>query len=272
MIEHARLAGDDLMETRLLTDLAMCALYGPNPVPAAIEQCRELLERTGRDRKAEAITLAVLAELEAMLWNFDGAREVYRKSRASLDELGWRFHAALTSIHSGSVELLAGDPIRAESELRRDYDDLEAMHERNYSRQRPDSSPRPCTSRSGWRKPKASPGSARRSLLPTTCRHNWLCVPYWQRSSRERGCSNQPSGWLGKPVQQLQASEEPVSQGYALMSLTQVLRSAGKEDEAIVAIKQAIELLDKKGNLVAAKRARDLLSPSRTPSLGRPQR
>ncbi len=272
VIEHARLAGDDLMETRLLTDLAMCALYGPMPVPAAIERCRELLERTGHDRKAEAITLAVLAELEAMRWNFDGARELYRKSRASLDELGWRFHAALTSIHSGSVELLAGDPNRAESELRRDYDALEAMHERNY-----------ISTTAGFlaealyeqnrledaegyariSKEIAAPDDLSSQLL-------WRCV--LAKVLARAGVFEQAERLAREAVHLMQASEEPVSKGYALMSLAQVLRSAGKEDEAIVAIKEAIELFDEKGNLVAAERARDLLAPSHTPSLEQPQR
>ena len=40
--------------------------------------------------------------------------------------------AALTSIDSGVVELLADDPVAAERELRRDYETLERMGERNY--------------------------------------------------------------------------------------------------------------------------------------------
>ena len=58
---------------------------------------------------------------------------MYRQSRATLEELGWRFDAALTSaIASGPVELIAGDAGAAEAELRRDYDALAAMGERNY--------------------------------------------------------------------------------------------------------------------------------------------
>jgi tetratricopeptide (TPR) repeat protein len=49
-----------------------------------------------------------------------------------LEEFGWNLFAALTSIDSGSVELLARDPVAAESELRRDFETLDAMGERNY--------------------------------------------------------------------------------------------------------------------------------------------
>jgi tetratricopeptide (TPR) repeat protein len=67
-----------------------------------------------------------------MRGNFEEARQLYRRSRATLEEFGWNLFAALTSIDSGSVELLARDPVAAESELRRDFETLDAMGERNY--------------------------------------------------------------------------------------------------------------------------------------------
>jgi len=86
----------------------------------------------GGDQKADALIRASLARLEAMRGNFEEARQLYRRSRATLEEVGWNLFAALTSIDSGSVELLARDPVAAESELRRDFETLDAMGERNY--------------------------------------------------------------------------------------------------------------------------------------------
>jgi ATP/maltotriose-dependent transcriptional regulator MalT len=43
-----------------------------------------------------------------------------------------KFSAALTSLDSGLVELIAGDPEVAEAELRRDYEELDRMGESNY--------------------------------------------------------------------------------------------------------------------------------------------
>jgi tetratricopeptide (TPR) repeat protein len=67
-----------------------------------------------------------------MVGDFDQARSDYRRGREILDELGLRFDAATLSIDSGPVELLAGDPAAAERELRRDYEALDAIGERNY--------------------------------------------------------------------------------------------------------------------------------------------
>jgi len=270
MIEHARQAGDDLMETRLLTDLAMCALYGPMPVPEAIERCRALLERASRDRKAEAITLAVLAELEAMRRNFEEARELYRRSRAGLEELGWKFHAALTSIHSAPVELLAGDPIGAESELRRDYDALEAMRERNYISTTAGFLAEALYQQDRFEEAESFVQISKGIAAPDDLSSQLLWRGVLGKILARTGMLEDADRLVREAVQLMQGSEEPVSQGYALMDLAEVLRLAGREDDAAVAIKEAIGLFDEKGNLVAAERARELLVHSQTPSLEQP--
>ena len=131
-IEHARAVGDRTREIRILPALATCSTYGPTPVDEAAARCHHLLEEVGGDQKADALIRASLARLEAMRGNFEEARQLYRRSRATLEEFGWNLFAALTSIDSGSVELLARDPVRAENELRRDFETLDAMGERNY--------------------------------------------------------------------------------------------------------------------------------------------
>ena len=72
---------------------------------------------------------------------------MYRKSRASLEELGWAFLAAQTSFDSGPVEMLNGDLEAAEREPRSDYESLERMGETNTSRRPRRCSPRCCTGR-----------------------------------------------------------------------------------------------------------------------------
>ncbi len=120
------------MVARAIPSLGYCALSGPTPVPKAIERCRALLEDVRGDRKPEALLEAALSHLEAMRGNVEESRALYRKSRASLEELGWTFLAAQTSFDSGPVEMLAGDLTIAEAELRRDYETLGRMGETNY--------------------------------------------------------------------------------------------------------------------------------------------
>ncbi|HEX6488705.1 MAG TPA: adenylate/guanylate cyclase domain-containing protein [Candidatus Dormibacteraeota bacterium] len=130
VIEHAARAGDRRQQTRSCIALAVCELVGPSPVPAAITRCERLLEEAEGDRRAQALVAGALAQLYAMRGDFDRARELYTRCRQTLQDLGDTLQAATTSLYSGTIELLAGDPIAAERELRRDFVILDGLGER----------------------------------------------------------------------------------------------------------------------------------------------
>ncbi len=130
VIHHAIRAGDRRLRTRSCSGLAICELDGPTPVPEAVERCERLLREAEGDFRAQAHVSGCLSRLYAMEGSFDRARELYRRSRQTLQELGDALAEAGTSLYSGGVELLAGDPAAAERELRPDYDKLVALGER----------------------------------------------------------------------------------------------------------------------------------------------
>ena len=129
-IECARRAGDARQERRASTQYALTVVYGPTPVDVGIEHCEAIAERVRGDRQAEAAMLCVLAQLEAMRYEFERARELYTRARAMFEELGLHVDASTLSLSSSHVELLAGDPEAAERELRRGYEHLAALGER----------------------------------------------------------------------------------------------------------------------------------------------
>jgi class 3 adenylate cyclase/tetratricopeptide (TPR) repeat protein len=129
-IEHARGAGDVRQERRASTQYAIMAVYGPTPVEDCIIRCEEVAERVQGDRQAEAAVVCVLGQLEAMRGDFERARELYRRALATFEELGLPVDAATVSLSSGRVELLAGDAVSAERELRRGYEYFSRLGER----------------------------------------------------------------------------------------------------------------------------------------------
>lgn len=76
--------------------------------------------------------MSLLSGLRAMQGDFDAARDLYRRARLMLEEYGRSVVAASTSQQSCRVELLANDPAAAESELRRDFEELSEMGERYF--------------------------------------------------------------------------------------------------------------------------------------------
>jgi class 3 adenylate cyclase/tetratricopeptide (TPR) repeat protein len=129
VVEHANRAGDGRLASRSAPLISYTLVHGPTPVDEATASCTDLLEATSGDRKVEAVLLGGLAQLAAMRGEFDEGRAFYRRGQTILTELGAGIDGASTSIDSARVELLAGDLVAAEAELRRDYDTLAAVGE-----------------------------------------------------------------------------------------------------------------------------------------------
>jgi tetratricopeptide (TPR) repeat protein len=258
-MEQARLAEDHLMETRFLTSLGMCALYGPMPVKQAIERCHELLEQAANDRKAEAVLMCVLARLEAMEGRFENARELYKRSRAQLEEFGWNLYAALTSLDSGPVEMLAGDAAAAEEELRKDYKALEQMGERNYIATTAGFLAEALYAQGQYDEATtvAHASSEISAADDVASQFHWRAVT--AKLLARAGRFDEAEAMAHEALTIIRRSEEVDSQANALMDLGEVLRLAGKEADARGAIQEAVELFERKGNLVLAAKARTLL-------------
>ena len=260
MIDQARLAGNRLFEARNLPALATCALYGTTPVPDAILICQDILERTRSDRKATAVTTRTLAHLEAMRGRFKLARDLYRESRAALDELGWHFHAALTSQSSGLIEMLAGDPVTAEGELRRDYVALEQMGEKYY-----------LSTTAGYlaaallqqgRDDEADEFTAisERLAAPNDISSQSLWRTVRGRVLARHGLFEEGETLVRDALELIGRAEDPDSHAAVWADLAEVLIAAGRPDEARAALENAASILEAKGNVVSAAKMRERLS------------
>jgi tetratricopeptide (TPR) repeat protein len=256
MVEHARRAGDEAMERRALPALAVCAQLGPMPVPEAITLVEDIRERIAGDRKAEANTLRALANLEAMREEFETARDLYRRSREILEQLGWRFDAALTAVNaSGSVELIAGDAVAAEGELRRDHDALAAMGERNFI-----STTAAMLAEALYRQGRDIEAQAMTEEAEEIGDVDDVVTQYLWRSVRAKiiaraGDPLSAEALSREAIGIISVAQDPDSLGYAYLDLGEVLRSAGRPDEAIDAAERSAALFEGKGNVASAGRA-----------------
>ena len=230
-------------------------------MPEAIAIVERVLSELGGDRKSEAYTLRALANLEAMRGRFDEARTLYRQSRATLDELGWRFAAALTSaIASGPVELIAGDALAAERELRRDYDALAAMGERNYI-----STTAAFLAEALYRQGRDDEAFRMTEESEQIAAQDDVATQYLWRSVRAKliarqGRFEEARSLAEAAVTIIGAAQDPDSQGYAAIDLAEVLWMAGRDDEAIAAAEASAALFEQKANTSSAARARSLRS------------
>jgi tetratricopeptide (TPR) repeat protein len=255
VMEHAALAGDHRLGKGFVGSLAFCALYGPTPVPTAIAECEHLLHRAEGDRKAEANILLMMSHLEAMRGSFDTARDLYRRSRSALEELGWKVQAARTSLVSGPVELLAGDPRSAEAELRRDYGSLEAMGERNYISTTAGFLAEALFQQGQIEEAERFVSRSRELAAPDDVVTQMLWRNVMAKILSKREQLDEAESLARRAVELIENSDEPDSRGAALLVLAEVLIAAGKETEAAAAAEEAAASFRAKGNVLESARA-----------------
>jgi class 3 adenylate cyclase/tetratricopeptide (TPR) repeat protein len=255
-LRHAELAHDNVFEVRLLSALASCLVYSATPAAEALERCSGLLERGAGDRRTEAMTLSAMSHLEAMRGEAEHAREHYRRSRAMLTDLGFALSAAITCLHSGPAEILAGDLGRAEAELRGDYETLLALGDTGYT---------PTVAALLAEVLHSEGRDQEAGELADACREKAspddVVAQYQWRSIRAKllateGRTAEAEALAREAVRLIGTTDQPDIQAQALAGLAEVLEAGGRDADAAASLRDALALFETKGNTVAAARAR----------------
>ncbi len=257
-IWHATAAGDEVTAHRFLGSLATSALYGPMPVPEAIATCEEVLTQAQGDRRATALAEVAIGHLEAMRGNFDRARLLYRRSRASLEEFGYHLMAALTSLDSSVIEVLAGDLAAAESELRADYRRLEEMGERNYISTTAGLLADVLYRQGRYEESAEFAGICEHlaSADDVASQFHWRCVR--GKLKARQGDADEAESLLSAAMGLIETSDHLDLQGTGLLDFAVIRELAGIPEDAAAFADRAARLFERKGNVVSALRARQL--------------
>src|SRR4051794_7868013 len=259
IIEHAQAAGDARNERRGGYLYAQTALTGPTPVDEAIARCESVVSRSEDDHRTEGLVLVVLGELHAMRGEFDLARECYERGRLMLEDLGRSLLSSSTSINGWRIEFLAGDLGAAERELLRDFDRLAEVGEefllstvaarlatvlvaagrsdeaaRFVATAEATSAPDDIEAQALWRGAKA------RHLAAAKVHHESVIL-------------------ASEAVALVRPTDSPVFPGDALVPLAEVLRAAGRVNDASPPLTEAIDLYAAKGSVACRDRAQQIL-------------
>ena len=232
----------------------MSALFGPTPVPEAIEQCRAIIARGMTDRQVECLVMCKLAQLEAMNGEFERARTNYRRARSMLRELGQGVRAASTALEVVVVERLAGDLETAEREARADYEFLERSGETYFL----------ATIAALLARVVREQGRDEEALALTVAAEKaaaeddfdaqvlWRSVraPILARA----GDTNAAESLARAALELSRQAEDPVLQADTLAELADVLRICGRAEDARGIAAEAAAIYRAKGDIVSAER------------------
>jgi DNA-binding SARP family transcriptional activator len=259
---HAERGGERRAAASLLTFTARALLLGPVPVEAALARCRALLDHDAADRTVEAPVFSASAWLHAMRGDFVEARRLCARSRALYEEFGLTTALAGLSLFSGPVELLAGDPVAAEVELRRGLDLLERMGDRS----------RRSTVAAFLAAALAEQGRTEEAealsimAADAALSHDAHTQIAWRgpraRALARRGANTDAERLAREAVALAESTDSPSVQGDALLDLATVLAQADRADDAADAAAEAARRYRAKGNVVSTARAEALARSS----------
>ncbi|HEX6699176.1 MAG TPA: BTAD domain-containing putative transcriptional regulator [Gaiellaceae bacterium] len=255
-LAYARSSGDTRTEALALNSLVGVAMTGPMPVKAAIERCNEVLEETRAEGRVAASALRALAGLHAMEGRFDEAWAFMERDRALLRELGLKVVASSSAGVAGWIGLLAGDPVRAEAELRWGYQILDEIGDRNGL----------ATVAAILAEATVAQGQDDETLALTELSSEAGAPEDMAIQVQWRGPRAKALARRGEVEAAEQLAQEAVAlaersdfldlRGNALMDLSEVLWLRSRPADAAAAAESALALYRRKGNRVSAARAR----------------
>ncbi len=250
IITHANAAGDTRQQRRGAVAYSVCAVQGSTPVDQAIARCEDLIATVEGDRRTEAVVQGALAQLHAMNGTAAAARTAYTSARGKLVRLGKSVVSASTSLDSGPAEMILGDLVAAEANLRRDYDELEGLGETYLRSTIGGLLSYVCVLEGRWEEAEVIAAAVRQMAGPDDVDAQVL----WRRSLARRRAAQRrfdEAASLATEAVELTSDSAPVMRAYALVDRALVLAADGR-DGAAADFAAAIGLHVAKGNRAAA--------------------
>jgi predicted ATPase len=260
-VAHARRAGAEREEAEVLLWLGSATLFGPAPAPEGVARCRELLRQLANRRMEKAFLLHPLAALEAMLGRFDEARALLARATETLAE--YSITLAASSHPQALVAMLADDHEEAERCLRVDYENLASMGEKGYLSTTAALLARAVEAQGRDEEAYELTEVAEEAGAPDdfSTQVGWRGVR--ARLIAKGGATAEAERLAREAVTLAEQTDRLNHHAGALVDLAAVFRSAEQVDDEREALAAALELYERKCNLVAADKLRGRVSELR---------
>jgi tetratricopeptide (TPR) repeat protein len=254
VVRHSARARDPREQLRALGAIAMATFRGPMSVEEVYRRCDELVERAGRARLVEAFAERVRGGLCSLTGAFDEGRAQCARAVEIYDELGHPISAIGVVMELQQIERQAGRHDVAERELRSAYARLAELDDIGYI---------------SWVVADLARTLAEQGRFADALEH--------ARIAREELQRDLAFGQVASRVAEAQAFAAGAGEGDAdataaealelvrrtdmldlhadvLALLAGLARSAGRDEDAARHARGAIELYERKGNVVSARR------------------
>jgi class 3 adenylate cyclase/tetratricopeptide (TPR) repeat protein len=255
----ARRAGDRAQEARVAADIPITMWFGPTPVDEILTYVGELLDASDTARPVRAEALLVRGAARAASGDVEAGRADATQARSMRAELGQLIGWAVTAQIAALVELLAGDPERAEALLREGSDQLLRLGEASYLSTNEGMRALILVDLGRMDEAAQAAQVSRRSASPSDIASQalWRCAEALLLS--REGRHSESVALAREAAVLLEPTDAIESRAHALMVLGRVLGRAGNLDAARHEVATAAGLYDRKGFVRSAAEARELL-------------
>jgi tetratricopeptide (TPR) repeat protein len=256
---HAQAAADTDEEVTILGDLTGVALLGPTPVDDGIRRCEEALAKSKGHPSQEGRALRALGGMRGMLGDFEEARRLLGRSIEILDDLGLALWLGGALQVLGEVEMMADDPLAAEGAFRRSYDLFVRGGNRSYMATAAAllATALCALGRDEEAEELTGVSEAAAAADDVDTQMLWRAARAKVFAARGRLDEALRLGWAAVHVGR--RTDFHASAGL-LLDLAQILVAAGRRHEAVEVVGEALDMCQRKGNLVWAARAGGVLA------------
>ena len=256
--EYARAAGDRLQEVTSLHYVLISSVHGPISVTSGLERAELIAGDVEGDHRLKVSVLRARAVLEAMRGSFDVARELIGAAVALADQLGLEVDASGAHSDTSEIELLAGRPADAERALRLSVAGLERRGDVGHL-----ATVAPLLADVLYLQGRLDEAMQLTERVARSALADDLDPQVaWRRVQAkvlaQRGDFETAEPLARTAIELAERSDYTDLQARAIEDLAEVLRLAGRSQEALVELERATALHEQKGNVVSAARTRAL--------------
>jgi class 3 adenylate cyclase/tetratricopeptide (TPR) repeat protein len=266
-VEYARRSGKRNMEANLMGVLIGRMFFGPTRPEGILRAVGEMRQRLEGVPIAEVGALRAEGRAEMLLGHFERARELLGRGIAMAENLGLTLMVmSIRGFGTGMNERMAGDLVAAEREFRAAADICEAMGERAAG----------STVVAGLADVLYDQGRYEDAMRYSRTSEEWGAADDLATQLRWRCVRGKVLARMGRVEEGERLAREAVGiaertdfgwHGDVFMDLAEVLRLAGKTDEALAASRRALKLYEEKGTVPMIARTKALITEMEGPAL-----
>lgn len=262
---HVRRTGDRRTEAWIYDGLGGVHNYGPSSVQELLAFAEESLRwaREHGQRFSEAHALAQgFGRSYAMLGDFGRARAAVEEARAIVEDLAFAWHRAGFASAAGFVEMLAGDTAAAERELRAGLDVVEraGLIGSYFGMGLRDELAAVLYAQGRHAEARELVGSSEREAPLDDVQAQVLWRGLRAKLLARDGRLDEAEALAREAAALAERTELLIVHANALLDLVEVLRLAGRPDDAAAAAAGAGRLFERKGDRVSAARCAALVA------------